>query len=56
MEILANVKQVSVKTLASGDKELRITLSVVGPEIDEALELGRLSPEQQVIVKTEGNE
>lgn len=54
MRILANIKQVSVKNLVSGDQELRVVLSVVGDEqIREALELGKLAPEDQVIISNE---
>ena len=51
-EVQANVKQVSVKILMSGDKEVRIVLSIVGDEVNEALNIGKLSPDQTVIIKT----
>jgi hypothetical protein len=50
IEFEANVVQVSAKTLASGDKETRITLSVVGPAIIEANRLADLPPEAMVRV------
>lgn len=54
MRINANIKQVSVKVLASGDKEARIILSVVGEtEVNQALKLGEVASDIQVIISTQ---
>ena len=53
IKFLANVKQVNVKNLASMDKEVRVVLSVVGKDIDQAILLSNLSIEKQVEVKAE---
>ena len=49
----ANVKQVSVKNLVSLDKEVKIVLSIVGADIDQAILLSALPIETQVKIEAE---
>ena len=53
MIIRANVKEVNVKTLVSGDKQGRIVLDVVGEEeLNNLKDLLAVPVEEQVIIKT----
>lgn len=54
METLATIKQVSMKVLMSGDKEVRIVLSVVGAEVDNAIDFSKLDPGTLVLLKKQG--
>jgi len=53
MEIKANIKQVNYKILVSGDKEVYLTLSIVGEEeVKKAMKLSEISSAEQIIIKT----
>ena len=51
IDVWASIVEVNSKNLVSGDKEVRIKLSVVGPEILEANRLGALKPGTQVRIQ-----
>ena len=50
VEVKANVKDVNTKNLVSGDKEVRVLLSIVGEDALRAIDIGKLEPVQTVRV------
>ena len=52
----ASVKDVKVKNLKSGDKEVWIILSVVGADVENAVNLAKLSPEKLIKIEYENDQ
>jgi len=50
IEFWASIKEVKVKTLATGDKETRIVLSIVGADCALANLMTDVPPEKQIKV------
>jgi len=48
IQFLANVKEIRIKTLVSGDKEVKLDLRVVGADIAEANKLANIDAVEQV--------
>lgn len=51
IEFLANIKEIKIRTLVSGDKEVRLSLSIVGQDINEANKLAYLPVDKQVKIE-----